>query len=178
MTEKVKREIGGLHPKLLIMGHGRCGKDTAALYMMQKHGYRWNGSFSWHMLPHMAELLHLPQQIAWDTRHKHREIWRDEINEYRRGDPSRLMRAVFAKADIGSGPRPRVEFEAAKREAIFDYAIFIDKDVPVDPTFEMTRDDADYVIDNNMSFEHLYAQLDHVSQILALTHAKKDRFTS
>jgi hypothetical protein len=137
-------------PKILIMGHGRAGKDVAALHLHQKFGLRYEGSVSWHMKEHMAEFLKLPVQTAWDTRHEHRMKWRKEIDRFREGDPARIVRRMLDTHDIIAGIRPRVEFEAVRDQGLIDCFVYIDREgIEEDPTFEMCEDDADVVIRNN-----------------------------
>lgn len=126
--------------KILFCGYGRVGKDEAAAYLAKITGLRYAGSFSWAALPYVAARLGLHPQVAWETRHSHREQWYNYCNDLRASDPTILARMVLAQGDIAAGIRHKVELEAVSKAKLFDRIVWIERPgVPVDPTVTFDR---------------------------------------
>ena len=148
--------------KIAIIGHGRVGKDESAL-RLRKHGLIYEGSVSWHMKEHVASVLDLPVQYAWENRSEFRNEWRSIIDKYREGDPARIIREMWEIQDVFSGIRPREEFEAAKKEGLIDYVAFIERPRRKDDqTFELHPLDADFKIENNGTIQELWELVDRM----------------
>ncbi|NIN68084.1 MAG: hypothetical protein GTO63_25935 [Anaerolineae bacterium] len=84
------------------------------------------------------------------------------MNEYREGDPSRLIRDCLSHSDIVCGPRDKAELLAAKGEGLIDLIVWVDRDVPEDPTVTYSIDDADIVVRNRgtlLQYEERLARL-------------------
>ena len=128
---------------------------------------------SWHMLDFMAEKLNLPPQVAWDTRHDRRMEWRRLLDEWREGDQARLFRKIYDKYDVCSGCRSRVEFEAAQAEGLIDCTIYIKRDVPKDPTFELKQKHADFVVNNNGKLASMIGVVSSIVQFAEIQPDKK-----
>lgn len=136
--------------KILFVGHGRCGKDTAARTLHGKGPNRFGGSTSWHALPFMAEYLNVPPQIAWDERHENRVLWWEKCNELREADPLFLIRRALKHGNICTGIRDRVEIDAAKSSGLFSSILWIDRPgLPEDPTVKFTKEDCTDVLTND-----------------------------
>lgn len=136
---------------------------------MALHGrgnLRFCGSTSWHALPHMAALLRLPLQIAWETRHQHREVWKTYCDEFRQFEPLRLVRMALLHGNIVSGIRDLVEIEAAVKEEIFDSILWVHRPgFPIDPT--LSYDPAKFATDKIVNDETLH-----------VLHCRVDRWAS
>lgn len=136
--------------KLIIIGHGGCGKDYAAGYLARTKGLRNCGSVSAHCMDYVAAMLGYSDPArAYAERRERREEWAAAIDQYRKGDPAIIIREMFAKGDIIAGVRRREEFEAAKAEGLIDVTLWVEADVPYDPTNELTNPDADYMVMND-----------------------------
>lgn len=123
------------YARICIIGHGRHGKDEAAMTLHRRGNFLYAGSTSWQALPFIAEHLGLPQQIAWDTRHQHRQYWKDWCDEFRRDDPLRLVKLALRTANIVAGVRDLVEIEAVRDSGLFDSILWVNRlGVPLDPT--------------------------------------------
>lgn len=158
--------------KLMLMGHGRSGKDVAAEQMKLMFDMSYVSSSRYacavHVFPRLKELAglrsdtpeYVTEEECYADRHNHRALWYDLIKEYNAGDGTRLGREIFRAIDVYVGVRSSREFHALRNTNSFDYAIWVD-------AFERTgyaegRDSctvepwmADYVVDNNGSIEDL-----------------------
>lgn len=154
--------------KLLILGHGRHGKDTVAEYLRDAHGVSFVSSSMF-----LAETVVRPALVAhglvydsldecYADRVNHRELWRDIIAEHNRDDPARLAKAVLAVSDCYVGMRTDREYLAAR--PLFDAVFWIDasaRGLPNDPSLTIPfRSDQIVMIDNNGTLAETYAQMD------------------
>jgi hypothetical protein len=156
---------------LLIVGHGRSGKDAAGSYLSSRcRGLKYCGSLSWFALPHIAKALDIAPQIAWEQRHDNRKFWYDECNWLRRDDPLFLVRLALQQGNLITGMRDRVELDIAKREGIFSHILWIYRpDVPTDSTLTFSTNDATDILWNTGTLEKFHDSLD-----CWLRHATED----
>ena len=160
-------------PKLMIVGHTRCGKDTVADYL-KKFGYRAESSSMFCARKFIYECLkgvmgYSTFEECYEDRHNHRALWHHLIRGYNWKDFSRLSREIFAENDIYVGIRSSSEFEWARIEGLFDLCVWVDaskrvEDEPED-SFDIGIECADIVIDNNGTEEELRKRLDNLSSI-------------
>ena len=121
--------------KLLFVGWGRAGKDEAAAYLAKITGLRYAGSFSWAALPYMAARLGIHPQLAWETRHQNRELWKKYCDELRVVDQTLLARMALQSGDICAGLRDEIELDAVHDAALFDAIVWVTRPgIPQDPT--------------------------------------------
>lgn len=151
-------------PKLLVIGHGRHGKDTVCEILRDRFDYKFRSSSDF-----CAEHLVYPAlkdtygytsfAEAYADRHNHRQEWYNLIHDYCSKDHSRLGREIFAENNIYCGLRNKAEFHAMKNTGVFDYAIWVDRSnhLPPESALSMTLEIwmADFVIDNNGTLEDL-----------------------
>jgi dephospho-CoA kinase len=151
-------------PKLLIIGHGRHGKDTVCEILQEKFGYKFRSSSDYcaeHLVYPLLkdEYKYSSYQEAYADRHNHRQAWYNIIHNYCSTDHARLGREIFAENDIYCGLRNKAEFHAMKNQKIFEYAIWVDRSdhLPLEEPSSMTLEQwmADYTIDNNGSLADL-----------------------
>lgn len=155
--------------RILFVGYGRAGKDEAAFYISSKTPLRYAGSFSWAALPHMANFLGLHPQVAWDTRSKHRETWKNELDRLRKTDQCFLARKVLATGEVTAGLRDKAEIDAVKAEKLFDHIIWIHRPgIPVDPTVTFGPQDCDFCLYNNGTLDDFHKLLDRLIHELDL----------
>jgi hypothetical protein len=95
-------------------------------------------------------------------------FWREELDKLRERDPALLVKMVLRESDIVCGIRAKIEFEAAKALGLIDLSIWVDRDVPVDPTLSFGVDDCDMVLRNHSTVEDLYLKLEHLARSLRL----------
>lgn len=144
-----------MNPKLLIIGHGRHGKDTVAEIIRDNFGLSFMSS-SWAaaeaIRPVLARMgLTYPNlEACYDDRHNHRETWKNAISEYNAEDKTRLATRILERADIYVGLRCDVEFYAIRH--LFDYIIGVtafDRVKALDPTFTISLSECDYILTND-----------------------------
>lgn len=153
--------------KLLIIGHGRHGKDSVCDILKEKYGFTFKSSSEFAneraVFPTLSKRYgYQSLQECFDDRHNHRQEWHDLIREYNEGDLSRLVRELLEEADIYCGLRNREEFEASKH--LFDGVVWVDASnrLPPEPSnsIQLVPNDADALIDNNKDMLHLEFEVD------------------
>lgn len=144
------------YPTIAFCGHGRAGKDTAGRLLWRKTPLLYTGSLSWAGLPHMASVLNMCEQDAWETRHKFRQHWKDELDKFRKDDATRLIKMSLAKGNIVVGIRAKEELMAAKAAGLLDYTVWVHREgVPEDPTVTYTWRDCNFVLFNPVPYIQL-----------------------
>ena len=150
--------------KLLIVGHGRHGKDTVSEILRDRYGYSFESSSQFCSKLFIYDMLqekygYTTEAECYADRHNHRQEWYEAICAYNVPDASRLGRAIFEEHDIYCGLRNRREYFAMKNTCVFDLAIWVDRSdhLPPEPKTSMSLEQwmADYTIDNNGSLAEL-----------------------
>lgn len=147
-------------PRLIVAGKGRHGKDTVCELLREHFAMSFTSSSEACNEIVMFPLLkqkygYATARECFDDRANHRAEWYDAIAEYNGGCASRLSREIFAKYDVYCGIRSRDEFLAAKKEGLFDLAVWVQADARVGAGSEtsasitLTQADCDMVLDNN-----------------------------
>lgn len=161
-------KIKKVNPKILFVGHGRCGKDTACEYLSKITGLRNAGTTSKYFALHMSKLMGVSYEEAYARRHESDEMrtyWYEEANKLRENGPLTILNMALEHGDISGGLRDGEEIRAARE--VVDIIIWIQNDrVPIDPTVKFTSRDADIVIENNWSLEEFYSRLDRLASII------------
>jgi hypothetical protein len=162
---------GRRHKVVAFCGYGRAGKDESAKILARLTGLRYGGSLSWAGLPHMAQVLGLCPQEAWDTRHTRREEWKAHLDFYRKDDPSRLVRDLLGYADIVVGVRAGIELHHARHvDKLIDHAVWVHRPgTPADTTVTYTESDCDEVLVNAGNLKVLEATVLELADRLGLT---------
>jgi hypothetical protein len=150
--------------KILIIGHGRHGKDTAAEFMQDHGGLSFVSSSEFAaekaVFPLMAD-LYPDWRACFEDRANHRGLWHHAIAAYNLRPGPMLAEQILEAHDIYVGMRKRYEF--ARSRDLFDVVVWVDRSehLPPEDTFsnELTADDADVVIDNNGDLEQLEANV-------------------
>lgn len=118
--------------KVLILGHGRHGKDSVGEILRDLLGYTILSS-SWFaaervMMPYFASIgVHYDSvEECYADRHtnNNRAVWYDQISAYNTPDKSRLPREVLEVSDVYIGMRSAAEFEASRH--LFDHILWVD----------------------------------------------------
>lgn len=174
--------------KLMIMGYGRHGKDTVAEYLRDHYGMTFESS------SHAAAEAIFPMlcavrdygsvEEAYEDRHAMipipydggwiamREVWYEAIRLLNGGDPTTLAKKIFAKSDLYVGIRSKEEFDACRKEGLFDIAIWVDRSshVPEESSAScsVSWKDAEYLIDNNGTLEDTYRNIDELMETLGV----------
>lgn len=156
---------------ILIIGHGRHGKDTVGEILRDKCGFSFTSSS-----------MFCAEEVIWDNwgcavysnfdemyqdRSNHRKLWAEMISAYNTPDKSKTATGMITRGhNMYVGMRMRDEFEACIDKGLFDNVIWVDrsKHLPPEPieSMELTRDDANIFIDNNGSLQDLFAAVDNM----------------
>lgn len=175
--------------KLLIIGHGRHGKDTVAEMLRDYHGWTFRSSSHWaaeHVIhPYARRIassctLGMPppswkelylQRHRDDLPYCGRKFWYDTMLTYNKEHGgAAIARGVLSEVDVYVGMRSRYEFEASMDESLFDHVIWVDRSKHLPPegeSMELTKEDADIYLDNNGSFRSLWLEVDMLAGFLA-----------
>ena len=151
--------------KLLVIGHGRHGKDTVCDILNEQYNLSFESSSRFCSKLFIFDMLkdkygYTTEEECYNDRHNHRAEWYDAICEYNVKDGARLGREIFKTHDIYCGLRNKREFFAMKNTDVFDFAIWVDRSdhLPPEDKSSMSLEPwmADYTIDNNGSLEDLH----------------------
>lgn len=161
------------HPKLLIIGHGRHGKDTAAEHWYNKFQMNYKSSslaaaeiFIFDEL--RAKYNYNTFEECYNDRHNHRAEWYNLIVDYNKNDKCRLAKDIMKTTTCYVGMRDRDEIIACVDNKIFDLVIWVDasRRLPPEPSdsFNIDVDLADFRIDNNNTLFEFISKLDRIGQ--------------
>ena len=151
-------------PKLLVIGHGRHGKDTVCEILRDKFGYTFESSSQFCSKLFIYDMLrkkydYTNEEECYADRHNHRAEWYNAICDYNKGDAARLGRAMFNEFDIYCGLRNKREFFAMQNTGVFDYCIWVDRSDHLAPeaidSMSLEQWMADFTIDNNGDIDEL-----------------------
>jgi len=144
--------------KLLVIGHGRHGKDTVCEILQQNYNLSFESSSRFCSKLFIYDMLkdkygYTNEEECYADRHNHRAEWYDAICDFNKGDGARLGREIFKEHDIYCGLRNKREFFAMKNTNVFDYCIWVDRSdhLPPEPKDSMSLEQwmSDFTIDNN-----------------------------
>lgn len=169
-----------IRPKLLIIGHGRHGKDTVCEILRDKFDYSFESSSQFCSKLFIFDQLkekygYANEEECYNDRHNHRAEWYDAICAYNVPDAARLGREIFKEHSIYCGLRNKKEFFAMQNAGVFDYAIWVDRSeqLPLEPRTSMTIEQwmTDFTIDNNSGLKELHF---NVEQLIQHIHLNQD----
>jgi hypothetical protein len=150
--------------KLLVIGHGRHGKDTVCEILQQNYNLSFESSSRFCSKLFIYDMLkdkygYTNEEECYADRHNHRAEWYDAICDFNKGDGARLGREIFKQHDIYCGLRNKREFFAMKNTNVFDYCIWVDRSdhLPPEPKDSMSLEQwmSDFTIDNNGTMNEL-----------------------
>jgi len=162
--------------KLLVIGHGRHGKDTVCDILKNNYGYNFISSSEFCSKLFIYDQLkgkynYSNYEECYTDRHNHRAEWYDLISNYNKKNPARLGTEIFKEYDIYCGLRNAREFYALKEQKIYDYALWVDRSEilaseKVD-SMTLNKTMADFNIDNNHNLIYLHEQIDSVMNYIS-----------
>ncbi|MCA0851492.1 hypothetical protein [Salipiger thiooxidans] len=161
-------------PRLLVIGHGRHGKDTAAALLAQALGVSWASSSEFVAQRAVWPLVEgrgpwRDWQAMYEDRHAHREMWFHAIAAYNLAPGPSLAEQLLEDHAIYVGMRRRAELVATRQ--LFDCVVWVDgsRRLPgEDPaSMQLTRRDADLILDNNGTREDLERSVTEAVHLIA-----------
>lgn len=164
-----------IKPHLLIIGHGRHGKDTVAQMIADKMGLKFFSSSDFvgrkAIWPMWGQERYDSYEAMFEDRMNYRSTWGNLIEAYNTPDASRTGSEMIAEGgDIYVGMRRVREWEACMKNKVFDHVIWVDacSRLPLEPrnSMELTREHADMFIDNNGPKENLEIAINNLQELL------------
>ena len=156
-------------PKLLIIGHGRHGKDTVGEMLRDKYGFNFTSS-SWFcaeetLWDNWGCAVYDTLQDMYDDRSNHRTLWAQMISAYNIPDKTKTAATMISRGfDMYVGMRMLDELIACREAGVFDLVVWVDRSLhlPDEPYASMQLSDthADVTIDNNGTLEDLAKNVD------------------
>lgn len=149
---------------ICFLGHGQMGKDTCGEMWQEITGMKFAGTTSLYLAQHMGQVLGIPAEEAYARRRESdemRQLWYDEANKLREGDPTKLARMALAVGPVTGGLRALEEIVGCKRENLFSLIIWVrDPRKPEDdPTMMFGPEHADFILLNDGTKEDLKRKL-------------------
>ena len=114
--------------KLLIIGHGRHGKDTVAAMLKEEFGLTHLASSEASSTIFVFDALkekygYVSVEECFNDRANHRAEWYDLICEYNADDQARLAKDIVERANVYVGMRSQAELDACIEQGVFDAII-------------------------------------------------------
>ena len=156
--------------KLIICGYARHGKDTAAEYLRDRMGMKFESSSRFAMrrflraeLERQYNLFYNDGDSCYDDRVNHRSKWFRLISDFNKRDLTQLGRTIFEENDIYVGLRCGRELAALQEASVPDLTIWIDASRRLTPestiSNTITPDMCDVTITNNGHENQMFRKL-------------------
>lgn len=167
---------------ILIIGHGRHGKDTVAELLeeyLRDIGFSYSSSsmkacelFIFDLLKEKYGYKNLKE--CYDDRNSSQEKrteWYNLICDFNSQDKTRLAKEIYKYHDCYVGMRDREEIDACVREGVVDLIIWVDASERLNykeaqSSFNIDKSLADIVIDNNGTLEDLKRKVKNFSRLI------------
>lgn len=159
--------------KLLVIGHGRHGKDTFAEIANEVFETSYISSSEFCAEEVMYPLMkdqYVNAFECWKDRANHRDFWYEKIKAYNSPNLDHLTKEILSEYDTYVGMRDDEEFEVSKCH--FDLVIWVDASERVkiiDTSMKIKKENADIIIENNTTLEDFREK---VIKLLTLLYKK------
>jgi len=159
--------------KILVIGHGRHGKDTVAELLRDMYGFTfmsssravmveavWPVMKNWLRGGHPVSMYQNAEECFAD-RHNHREKWKQLISDYNTPDKEKLAKHILRDRDVYVGMRCALEYQACVNQRVFDKVIWVHRPgFPIEPEMDIQFDNYSMVpVVNSGSLDLLRDQL-------------------
>lgn len=154
--------------KLLIIGHGRHGKDTVAAMLKEEFGLTHLASSEASSTIFVFDVLkekygYSTVEECFNDRANHRAEWYDLICDYNKFDQARLAKEIVSRANIYVGMRSSIELDECVKQGVFDVILgVIDPRKPHEDPGSMSIDVekySDVIIINDGTLEDLKSKV-------------------
>lgn len=156
--------------RVALCGPGRSGKDTVSAYLSVKTALRYQISTSEMACQLIFDTVFPDRYLSLEECHadrvNHRVVWREAILAYNQPSGIRLYEDYQDTHDIFNGIRCKDELQSGLMSGFFDLSIWVDREVPEDPSLNFGPSDCDIVIPNQGSLGQLYERLDRVCKLI------------
>lgn len=162
--KKIYQKYFGNNVRLLIIGHARHGKDTVGELLKKYYGLNFISSsqacsdiFIYDSLK--DKYGYKTPEECFNDRFNHRSEWFEMICDYNKDDKARLAKDILKYNNTYVGMRSWDEIEECRKQGLFDLVIWVDAcgRLPIEnsSSFNISKDDADIIIENNGTYEEL-----------------------
>lgn len=162
-------------PTILIIGHGRHGKDAVAEYFADTFGMTYKSSsqaaaeiFIYDELKDNYGYKNFNE--CFEDRINRRAEWYQMITRYNSVDRAKLAKRILFNNQCYVGMRDSDEITECIRQRVFDLIIWVDASKRLPPessdSFNIDISCADIVIDNNGTLNQLKEKLFRIGSIL------------
>ena len=154
--------------RLLIIGHGRMGKDSMAEILRDEYGMTFESSSQSASDIFLYDLLkekygYETSEECFEDRHNHRQEWHEAIKEYNKDDKAKLAKGIVERTGCYVGMRDREEIKECVKQKLFDLIVWVDASdrLPEEPatSFNIDKSCADVIIENNGTYEEFYEKV-------------------
>jgi thymidylate synthase (FAD) len=162
-------------PRLLIIGHGRHGKDTVAEKIRDKMGLQFTSSSMFVgeevIWPMWGRTRYENFDAMFADRVNYRTVWGDLIAAYNTPDKTMTAKTMLSRGyDMYVGMRRFDELKACQDEGLFDHVIWVDRSQHVAresaESMRVHEHHADLIIDNNGTEAQLDLTIDKLQKKL------------
>ena len=129
-------------PKILIIGPSRAGKDTVGEMLSEITGWKYGGTTSMYLVEMYCEEYGLDYDETYAKRHEIREELFEYGNRKREDNPGLFINEALRHGNIIAGIRAWEEYEWAVKSGTIQYVLWVERDVPEDPTLKIDRERA------------------------------------
>lgn len=132
LLKRLEESHGGeLVLKMMILGHGRHGKDDTAALICAYFNLVYKSSSHIAMDEFLYDLIstlipYESKEQCYDDRYNHRDFWHRAIATLNHVDAAALSKIIFSKAPIYCGIRSRKELLCAAVQKVFNVSIWVD----------------------------------------------------
>lgn len=152
--------------RLMVMGHGRHGKDSVCEILSSEYGLKFVSSSEAAMNAVIWPAIgsrYVSKSQCFEDRQNWRTLWYQLIRHYNSKDLTRLATEIYSQSDVYCGIRQADEFNAIKAAGLFDFCLWVSAEgrMAMESSESMTvnRSMADFVIDNNGPAHELPAKV-------------------
>ena len=144
--------------RYLVVGDGRSGKDTVASIIAEYLGETERDETTATSWVIFEEMIKEYPDLSYQDRLSNRIQWRDwGVALKEKHGQCFLLERCFLRSAVVTGTRTLTELASAREKWGDDLVvIYVDRDVPLDPTNEITIADCDYVIKNRSTLSDLH----------------------
>jgi dephospho-CoA kinase len=162
-------------PKLVVTGYARHGKDTVCQLLKEEHGFTFESSSQAAGFKAVYPTLRLKYKYktfedCYNDRVNHRQEWFELIKAYNTPDLAKLGREILHSYDIYCGLRNMAELETMIVEGLVDCIVWVDAGLRKKPepstSITITRNDCDFVVDNNGTLDDLRVEVQRLVEKL------------
>lgn len=161
--------------RLLLVGNMRHGKDTVAELLKEYYGISFVSSSQACADIFIYDTLkdkygYKTPEECFQDRVNHRDEWYQLICDYNKDDKAKLAKEILKYNNTYVGMRDWREIQECLKQELFDLVIWVDASerLPQEDSssFNITKADADIIIENNGTLEELKEKIKRIGKLL------------